>query len=516
MTQQHPTSTPQREPDYLRSLIDTAGQRPGLWIVPLMAAVLIGLLIGFVGPKQWDATQSFVVREELIGRIVGPGRFESLDTMKTAQQTIQEVARRPVVLRRVLQIVGPTRGEARPEWPSRETIESMQGSISFFAPGGSELGKTEVLSMRVKSSSAARAEELVSVLFDELKSEIRTVRQRRAESMMREVEESLNLAYENHARAAVQLQRMETRVGADLGELRRLNDPLSSGNSGLQSSLDQVNSEMRSARSSHTVIASLIEHLESAAIDPGQLVATPRELLDSQPALLQMKNKLFDAQVNASNLGGRYSDRHPLYQAALNAVEDIRAQINQEIPNVVRSLTSQQQLTEQRVRMLTNKQAEIRGRMNELVDARVEYRQLVSELHQREQQLLDSRKEYSQAESIYRAASNVDFLSKMDEAQAGIRPLGPSRKSMLLGAAIAGLLIGLGLVMMVTPTPNLFPPSSNGGSAPVATPPAPDTPPNPKPDASSGTSVTTVPGNPGPGFVIPDISSTGSYTDQTR
>ncbi len=508
MTQQPEPSSPHPEPDYLRSLIDTARKRPGLWVVPLLAAVLIGLLVGFVGPKKWDATQSFVVREEFIGRLVGPGRFDSLDTMKTAQETIQEVARRPALLRRVLQIVGPARGTAKPQWPSPETIESMQGAISFHAPGGAELGKTEVVSMRVKSSSAARARELVSVLFEELTREIRDIRQRKAESMMREIEQALDLAYENHARAAGRLQRMEARVGADLGELRRLNEPMSGGG-GLQSLQQEVQNELRSVRSSHAVVSDLIDHLESAAVEPSQLIATPRELLESQPALLQMKNRLFEAQVNVSNLGGRYSARHPLYQAARNAVDEIRSQINHELPNILSSLRSQQQLAEQRVRMLTNQSAEIRGTMDELADWRVEYSQLDSEMKQRDQELMDARREYSQAESIYRAASNVDFISKLDEAQAGLRPLGPSKKTLLLGAIIAGSLIGLGLVMMVTPTPNLFPPRPPGRPAEVANPARlPDLPPSPKPDARSASGVTT---SPGPAFVIPDIRSTQAY-----
>ena len=131
---------------------------------------------------------------------------------------------------------------------------------------------------------------------------------------------------------------------------------------------------------------------------------------------------------------------------------------------------------------------------------------------------MDARKEYSQAESIYRAAGRVDFLSKLDEAQAGIRPLGPSKKTILLGALIAGSLIGLGFVMMVTPTPNLFPPFGDGDAVAVSTSPAPpaETPPAPapRPDAATGTSVTTVPGAPGPGFVIPDISSPESFPHQ--
>ena len=216
------TQVSEQHADYLRSLIQTARKHPGLWVIPLASAILIAVMMAFIGPKKWDADQSFLVREELIGRIVSPGRFESLDRMKTAQEVIQETSRRPSVLRRVLAANGE-------DDPSASDIEMLQGAISFYAPGGAELGKTEILTMNVKSSSAKKAKELVSSLFEETRAEIRNMRTRKAESMLQEAGGSVELATERLSETSQQIRTVESDVGGDLSELRGLNEPFSGG-----------------------------------------------------------------------------------------------------------------------------------------------------------------------------------------------------------------------------------------------------------------------------------------------
>ena len=38
---------------------------------------------------------------------------------------------------------------------------------------------------------------------------------------------------------------------------------------------------------------------------------------------------------------------------------------------------------------------------------------------------------------------------RLDEAMAGLYPLGPSKKTLVLGAGVVGLLMGLGIVMIL-------------------------------------------------------------------
>ena len=98
MNQAFNDNSPNQLTSYPLALLNTARKNPALWMLPLFSALLIAVLSSYLGPKKWEATQSFVVREELIGRIVSPGRFDSLESMTTAQQVIQETARRPMVL----------------------------------------------------------------------------------------------------------------------------------------------------------------------------------------------------------------------------------------------------------------------------------------------------------------------------------------------------------------------------------------------------------------------------------
>ncbi len=493
-----PSSNQAPQTDYLRALRSTARQRPGLWFVPLFSSLLIAVLVAFVGPKNWDATQSFVVREELIGRIVGPGRFDSLDSMKTAQEVILETARRPGVLQRVYESVGQAN-------PSRDDIESLRDAISFEAPGGGELGKTEILTMRVKSNSVERAKQLVDALFEETRLEVRDLRQREANSMLQEIGGSVALARERLTETTDNIRQLEASVGGDLTELRGLNEPYSGG-SDLRRQITGIQSEIRQARQAEEEATQLIAYLQAAAQDPMQLLATPRELMNSQPSLLELKKQLITAQVNRSNVGGIYSAKHPRYVATANSVVDIRTQIELELESSLVGLRSQQELAQQQVAMLNKKSAEIEDRVSKLAALRVDYGQLVNEMQLRNEELTTAHKEFAQAEAMLRAAEQVDFMTRLDEAQAGYRPLGPSKKTLILGAALAGSLIGLGLIMMVTPSPTWFPPQSP--SPPDHDPRGPGPLPSGPPAQSASlpqSPPTQLPATGVPGFMIPDM-----------
>ncbi len=498
---------PERQTQYLGSLFLTARSHPGLWIVPLVGAALIALLAGFLGPRQWRASQTFFVREELIGRIVGPGRFESLDTMKTAQETIGELARRPNVLKRTLESVGPEGSTAGANWPSEELINSLQGAIEFSAPGGADFGKTEMLTMHVKASSRERARQLAAALFVEVQRELRSLRQQRGASMIAETQQAVDVTTGQYNESGRRLREFESAVGPDLAELRILNEPIA-GSGDLRKMSVQIQTEMRAARSRLETGEQLHQYLSALRKDPNQLVATPRELLESQPALARLKDKLIDAQVARATLGGNYTTLHPKLQAAENAVHDIEQQIFSELETAIAGLQSQRSLNGQEYDRLANRSREVDERLSELVAMRVDYGQLVDDLNQRRSDWTMAREDLSQAEAIYRAAETVDFVTPVDQAQASLYPLGPSTKMLLLGSIMAGGLIGLGLIMMATPVaPTIIPgqPAPVTANSPVHEPIAPATRRPRAVNPLAGTSVTTV-GVPGAGFIIPDVS----------
>ena len=197
-------------------------------------------------------------------------------------------------------------------------------------------------------------------------------------------------------------------------------------------------------------------------------------------------------------MAGNYSDIHPKVQAADKTVSDIEQQIFLELESAIAGLDSQRTISEQEVFAMTTKGQSINTRLAELGKMRVGYGKLVDELNQRKEGLALAQQEVNQAEAIFRAAESVDFISKIDEAQAGLHPLGPGKKTLVLGGALTGLFIALGLVMMATPI-SPFPPVNGPATQTTFT----STEPKPL-NPSAGVSVTTV-GLPQATFVIPDI-----------
>ena len=58
----------------------------------------------------------------------------------------------------------------------------------------------------------------------------------------------------------------------------------------------QIENEIRAIRTRLGTYEELERHLRAIQSDPSNLVVTPRELLESQPVLARLKDKLVDAQ----------------------------------------------------------------------------------------------------------------------------------------------------------------------------------------------------------------------------
>jgi hypothetical protein len=461
---------------YLTALWSTLLRRPAIILVPLAAGGVIGLLIGILGPRQWGASQTFVVREELIGRIVGPGRFDSLDRMKTAQETISELARRPGVVRRTLQAIGPDSIFSGKDWPDEATVESVGQSISFYAAGGGDFGKTEVLTMQVKASTRERGRSFVAALFNELQTEVRLFRQERAKSMVQETGQALEIASQRYDEAMLRLSGMEKEMGADLSDLRSLSEPMGgSGELRKQSAL--IESEVRGISARLAVNRELERHLLAIREDSTRLLVTPRELLESQPVLARLKDRLVDAQFTLATASGNYTNKHPRVQAAAKTVSDLQSQIVGEMETAIAGLASQRTILEQETVELNGKIQKINSRLRTLAGKRAGYSQLVDEVGQAKEALGRAKQEMIQAEGIFKAAASVDLMTPVDEPYVTTQPLGPGKKAVLLGGLLAGAFVGIGLLMMATPVPGqgFNPP---GPMAPVnrPSPPAPEIP----------------------------------------
>ena len=131
-----------------------------------------------------------VVRDDLVGTFFKPGRFDSLDSLKSAQETILEVARRPQVVRAALQQVGPPALTSEEKWLGEQNIQKMQGKIQISAPNGAEFGRTEAIVLSVQQDTRDRAGKFVDYLLNEVESTLRELRGQQFESMQQELQQA--------------------------------------------------------------------------------------------------------------------------------------------------------------------------------------------------------------------------------------------------------------------------------------------------------------------------------------
>ncbi|MBP85239.1 MAG: hypothetical protein CMJ64_00755 [Planctomycetaceae bacterium] len=121
-----------------------------LWIIPTVLFTTIATIYAFTRTRSWEASQALVVRDEAAALDRG-GRFDSIDSMQAFQETLQEVARSPIVVTETLKQLGrPPRAHKAKRWPTEEDVESLQEEINVRAPQGSQFGRTEVIYLAVK------------------------------------------------------------------------------------------------------------------------------------------------------------------------------------------------------------------------------------------------------------------------------------------------------------------------------------------------------------------------------
>lgn len=408
------------------------------------AVICFGLSVVYVvlGPKRWRATQVFHLRDEMIGRQHRPGHFESLDDMKTAQETILEIARNPSVVRRCLEHVNP--GDS----PSTSDIESTQGTIQVSSSNGAELGKTELIRLTVTESSSSRAESFCDRLAAELETELRSVRFNRASSMWTELNKAAESAQASLTETAQLIAQFEKELGPDLGDLRNLIEP-NTGDNLLYKNLAQITTELRAAELNLETVNLQKSLLESSLQDIDSLVATPNELLTLQPAIARLKDGLVDAQLKLAELRGDYHDNHPKIVAANAAVTGIQNALRQELGLAIRGLNDQGQIISANLAHLSVLNEETRRRLETLTTQRVIYDQLNAEFKRRDGVLRDAQAALAQAASIKAAAKEVDFLTRVNHVQVASRPEGLSKRSVVAATTFLGLIVGAGLVMLL-------------------------------------------------------------------
>ena len=314
-------------------------------------------------------------------------------------------------------------------------------------PGGAEFGKTEVFYLSVSDSNRDRASLLVVTLCDQLQRRMQELRDQSAQGMIAELQRTVAMASDDLSEATTKLSAFEANIGADLGELRSLN-----ADAGSQSEVSQelagIEAERRSNEASHTDHERLLKVLVAAKDDPQQLLATPNDLLVSQPAVSQLKNALVNAQLHTADLLGSRSQAHPYVIAARESEKLIRNELNNEVSVAIRGLQVELELCADRESSLAKKKSSVRERISNLAKSRAEYTNLVSAVQNHSRLVEAAQKNLADARARQAGAHSASVITRVDGVEAAVRPNGPTRKTVAAAGGVGGLLIGVGFVFL--------------------------------------------------------------------
>jgi uncharacterized protein involved in exopolysaccharide biosynthesis len=419
------------------------------WAVPAVVVAVLAAIYALVAPRTWEATQALIVRPEAAsGSEEQLGKFSDLSEMKTLQETILELAKSQSVVQASLREVGPPCGYRRPEkWPTSLDVEEFRDCVDMRPPGGAEFGKTEVFYLSVRQTDRSRASALVAALCGQLEQRMQEIRDQRAQGMVAELERTVAMADGDLATQTSLLSSFEARIGADLAELRSLNADVG-GQSAVSQELQAIETERRANEAQARENKRLLRLLSSAQGDTEQLLATPNSLLKSQPAVSQLKTALVKAQVQTASLLGSRSEKHPFVIAAREAEELIRQQLHDEVSVAIRGLEVEIELNSEREEALSAKFTAARDRLARLADARAEYANLLASVANHTRLVEAARTNLADARARRAGALSASVISRIDGVEAGVWPVGPSRKAITAGGGVAGLLLGVGLVFL--------------------------------------------------------------------
>jgi uncharacterized protein involved in exopolysaccharide biosynthesis len=441
-TDPNPSVTPR---DLLRAL----RERRRLWMAPTILCTGIGVLCAVIMPRKWEASQALVVRQEAAGGDQArPGSFSSLDEMKRTQETILEIAKSRTVLAETLAEVGPPPSLLQwGQFPSEQDVEDLRRNIRMTPPGGAEFGLTEVVYLAVRSEDRDRSLTLLTALCKHLEEQFMQVRDERAQSVLDELQKTVDLAEKDLQDATSQLATFESAVGADLTELRMLLES-TSGTSDLRQKLVALQNTRQEYSAQMQQQKQLLAMLEVAEDDPQALVATPNSLLDAQPALRRLKEGLIEAQLLTSRLLGRRSERHPEVVAAQFAEEEVRASLRRELDTAIRGVEVDLKVSADRLAAVEAEISLGTTRLERLASLRARYANLVALTTDRTQLLEVARRNFAEAHASQASARAASLIGRIDAPHVGVNPVGPGRTVVAATGLAGGLAIGIALVFL--------------------------------------------------------------------
>lgn len=415
-----------------------------------------GVGMALMTPKVYQAHQPFLIREETSSQLQS-GRFQSLEWLKSAQETVQEVCNNPTVLRQALTQVGPTGWFAdTTDYPSESDIENFQGDVWISAASGNELGRSEIIHLNVRAQTRERALRLAQVISQGVTQQLRVIRTNRALSIEQEMSAAVQIAQRRLDDVTRELVEMETSLGEDLIELRGMLDEKSSSESALlRPFLQQVDQTLLTNHNQLLQIEQEIKFFQNAQEDVSHLLGLPNDLLEQYQSLRELKLSLIAAQVNLSQVAAKYRSGHPRYVEAETRLDLLKKQIYRELSVSVENAKTRLVFMESRIQSLTAQRDQRISQLKRLAELRVPYQNLTAAQIAASTELKQAQADLSQAQAARIAASETDLLTATEPARVGTQSIGVSRSLIAVGAAGCGLLVGLGLMMFLAGQPPL-------------------------------------------------------------
>lgn len=418
-----------------------------LWLIPTVAIGFLSLTYAVVRPATWDASQALMVRDEAMGTAARPGKFSQPEDMKTTQETILELARSRVVLEAALTEVGPATESSEAKWPTEAAIRALQSTVKLVPPKGAEFGKTEVFYLNVEAENRSRAVALTSAICRELQLRSQELRDQKAQSLIAELNRTAELAKSDLETTTVQLTKIESNVGADLGELRILTE-VGGGDSPLRRSINEMDQEFRQAQQAIDANQELLSLLQASKTDARSLAAAPNRLLEAQPVLRRLKDGLVDAQLRTAQLSGNLTDNHPSVIAAKVAEQEIADHVRDEIDSAIVGVQAELRLSQNRASAVQSQLNDARARLGKLADMRANYANVVAERNQRADILKAAEQQLAEARASQAAARTASVITVIDAPVPSNGPIGPGKATIVLGGLLGGLFLGFGVVFL--------------------------------------------------------------------
>ena len=434
----------------LNYLLTTLWENKVLWIAPAILGFVLAAAYAFLlRPETWTARQSFTVRDDTLGQAFKPGRFESQESLQSAQETILEVARRPSVVRNVLEKLGPISGWNGENWITDELIEETQDDINFSAPNGAEFGTTEAIVLTAKASSRDRSRKFIELLSEEVIAQVNRVRSLRLASMEQELEQAYNGAAESQQEAMNRLAELDERLTPEFGVINSFNDGRNQ-NSPAEQEIADIKTELRQKKAELEKAETILLALHRAAESPED-----SDLSSSVLKELTSLDKMYDDLAKFRNdlaiAQGNFRDRYGPVQTLKYAIDIQQKGIRKELSSEISGVQADIAMFNKQIETKANQIETLESRLIELSKYRAEYLSLFAQVRELTDAALRAKTTWRKTKSLAESASSVGLMTPMDVAQVSSRPDGVGKKVFVLAGVLGGLMIGIGLVLLLAP-----------------------------------------------------------------